>query len=131
MERKHSKFSPPEEAVGKKASKPVGATLAEVKDSVNDTGEEAPAEATPKRKAKAKAKAKGEPTVRRSKFKELFPADTLITVLVSENPKKKGSQAAARFEGYAHSATVGQALDNGVKYADIAYDLGRQYIKLG
>ena len=120
MERKASKFSPPEaEPVGKKAKKPVGATLAEVKDSV---GNEA---AVP-----SKPKAKKEPTVRRSKFKELFPEDQALTVLVTENPKKKGSKSAERFEGYTGAKTVGEALAAGVKYADIAYDLGRQYIKL-
>ena len=126
MERKASKFSQPEAEVGKKAKKPVGATLAEVKDTVvqDAVPEDRQADFKP-------AKAKKEPTVRRSKFKELFPADTLITVLVAENPKKKGSKSAERFEGYKESATVGQAIENGVKYADIAYDLGRQYIKLG
>ena len=123
MERT-SKFAPPEETVGKKAKKPVGATLAEVKDTVGE-GQQGAAPAKP---AKAKAK-KG--TVRRSKFKELFPDEMALELVVAENPKKKGSQAAIRFTGYTGSTTVGEALAKGVKYADIAYDVGRQYIKLG
>lgn len=130
MERKASKFSPPEEVVGKKERKPVGTTLEEVKDTVQDAVPE-DKQADFKAKPKRKAKAKGEPTVRRSKFKEMFPDEQTITLLVTENPKKKGSQSAERFEGYTGAATVGEALAKGVKYADIAYDLGRQYIKLG
>ncbi len=84
-----------------------------------------------KAEAKPAAKAKKEPSLRRSKFKELFPLDAKIAVLAEGNPKKKGSAAAKRFEGYTGAETVGDALKNGVKYADIAYDVGRSHIKVG
>ena len=91
-----------------------------------------PTESKTAPKAEAKpAKAKKEPSLRRSKFKELFPLDAQITVLAEGNPKKKGSAAAKRFEGYTGASTVGDAIKNGVKYADIAYDVGRSHIKVG
>jgi hypothetical protein len=116
---RNAKFTPPEKTaeVDKPKAKPAAAaTVADIK----------PVE------GKAKApKAKKEPSVRRSKFNELYPAESVLTVLVATNPKKKGSKSAERFEGYTGAKTVGEAIANGVKYADIAYDLGRQYIKLG
>lgn len=124
MERK-AQFTPPEAPVGKK-EKP--APVASV-DAIKPVAPVADAE--PVAKPKRKAKAKKEPSVRRSKFNELYPAEKALTVLVETNPKKKGSKSAERFEGYQGASTVGEALANGVKYADIAYDLGRQYIKLG
>ncbi|RLC08275.1 MAG: hypothetical protein DRI24_23605 [Deltaproteobacteria bacterium] len=81
----------------------------------------------PTKPVKAKAEKK-EPTVRRSKFAEIYPEDAALKVEVKENPKKKGSASNERFEGYFKSTTVGAALANGLTYQDIAYDVGRQFI---
>ena len=79
------------------------------------------------------AKAKKEPTVRRSKFADIYPDEAKITVLAKENPKKKGSAAAARFEMYSNCATVKDfiAKAGNKGYSDIAYNVGRQFIKVG
>lgn len=82
---------------------------------------------------KAAKKAKGEakePTVKRSKFAAIYPEDAKLKLLVEKNPKKDGSKSAARFEGYTGADTVGAALAAGVTYADIAYDVGRQFISI-
>ena len=68
---------------------------------------------------------------RRSKFSKLYPVDAPLKLLVNENPKRAGSQAAQRFDGYLGSTTVGQAIAKGVKYQDIAYDVSRQYVEVG
>ena len=46
----------------------------------------------PEKPAKAEKAEKKEPTVRRSKFAEIYPDDAKITVLVEKNPKKEGSK---------------------------------------
>lgn len=67
---------------------------------------------------------------RRSKFSVLYPADATLKLLVNENPKKAGSKSADRFDGYLTASTVGQAITNGVKYQDIAYDVSRKFIEV-
>ena len=60
--------------------------------------------------------------------------DSKITLLVKENPKREGSAGYERFQaGYIDSKakTVQQALDAGVTLADIAYDVKKEFIKLG
>jgi len=52
--------------------------------------------------------------------------DAALTVLADSNPKREGSSAYDRFEGYlANPApkTVKEALDNGLTMGDIKYDL--------
>ncbi len=71
------------------------------------------------------------PTVRRSKFENIYPEDASLKVLVEKNPKKEGTKSHARFEGYQGAATVGAALANGVTYQDVAYDIGRRFIQVG
>ncbi len=66
----------------------------------------------------------------RSNFSKLYPEDAKLTLVATENPKKKGSKSAARFDGYTGAATIGAALANGVTYQDIAYDVGRGFIKV-
>lgn len=94
-----------------------------------------PEAASPKTGKPAKAKTEkpeGEKKAsNRTNFSKLYPEDAKLTVLVDENPKKKGSKSAARFEGYTGADTVGAALANGVTYQDIAYDTGRGFIKVG
>ena len=72
-------------------------------------------------------KAPKEPKV--SRFKELYPDDAKVTVLVPANPKRGKSKE--RFEGYTGSATVGEARAKGVTYADLAWDVGHGLIKIG
>ena len=51
--------------------------------------------------------------------------DAALTVNVDSNPKRAGSSAHARFEGYLTDpapTTVQEALDNGLTMGDIAYD---------
>ena len=92
----------------------------------------AKAEAPTKEKAaKAEKKDTAPKAPRQSKFEKLYPEDSKLELLAKENPKKKGSKAAERFEGYTGAKTVGDALAKGVTYADIAYDVGRQFVKVG
>ncbi len=89
----------------------------------------APGESTGKGKDDKKDEKKDSTT--RSRFATTYPETDKITLLVTENPKKQGSKARERFEGYTGAKTVGEALKNGVTYADIAYDVGRKFIKVG
>jgi hypothetical protein len=100
-------------------------------------------------KANGEAKAPKEPKppkekkeTSRTKLAKQYPEDASLTVLVDGNPKKAGSAAAAIFEFYRGSKTVGDFFAatlnfefNGKKrpgtYADITYDVGHGYIKVG
>ena len=86
---------------------------------------------TPKSGEVTQLKEKKAPSVARTNFSKMYPEDAALSILAKENPKKKGSKSAARFEGYTGASTVGGALANGVTYQDIAYDLGRGFIKVG
>jgi hypothetical protein len=70
-------------------------------------------------------------TNRRTNFEAIYPDNTPLKLLVDDNPKKKGSQAALMFEGYRGAKTVGHARRKGVSYEAIAHDLGRRYIQVG
>lgn len=84
----------------------------------------------PKRVRKPKDPNAPAPAPRVNKFAALYPSSATVTLLRDKNPKKAGSKAAARFEGYVNGGTVGQALANGVLYADIAYDVGHGHISI-
>jgi len=71
------------------------------------------------------------PAAARSNFAKLYPEDAPLSLVATENPKRKGSKSAERFEGYTGADTVGAALANGVTYQDIAHDVGRGFIKVG
>lgn len=71
-----------------------------------------------------------EPKQRRSKFAEMYPESSKVTVLVEANPKKEGSASRERFEHYFKSETIGDFLAAGGTYADVAYDIGRMHIKV-
>jgi hypothetical protein len=75
-------------------------------------------------------KGKKETVARRSKFEKLYPEDATLELLVKENPKKEGSAARGVFEHYIGSATVAEYLAKGGTYQSIAYDVGRQFIKV-
>lgn len=70
-------------------------------------------------------------TSNRTNFSGMYPETAAVKLLAKENPKKKGSKAHARFEGYTGAATIGDALSKGVTYQDIAYDVGRGFIRVG
>ena len=76
-------------------------------------------------------KEKAPSSVTRTNFKELYPEDAKVTLLVKENPKKKGSKSRERFEGYTGAKTVADALLSGITYQDIVYDVGHGFIKVG
>ena len=89
------------------------------------------ASAPPSKPEKAK-KEKKAPVVRRSKFEALYPEDATLVLTESGkvNPKKEGSAARERFSYYEGCSTVGGYLAKGGTYQDIAYDVGRQFIKI-
>lgn len=68
----------------------------------------------------------------RRDFKELYPRGVVIRLLVKDNPKRKGSQAARRYDLYISEdvTTVGGALDVGILYKDIDHDWHSNYISL-
>ena len=84
----------------------------------------------PEKPTKEKAEKK-EPTVRRSKFAEIYPDDANVKLNVAENPKKEGSAARERFQYYFGGKTVADYLKAGGTYQDIAYEVGRAFIKVG
>lgn len=113
-----------------------------------------PTEAKPKRGRKKKEKgdaelaaAQEEPKAEkekssRSNLSKMYPEDAVITVLAEKNPKKAGSAAAAIFEFYKSGQTVGDFFASTAEftfkdkkrpgtYADITYDVGHGYIKVG
>lgn len=92
--------------------------------------------------AKADAPAKEKAPSSRAKLSKQYPEDAKLTLLAESNPKKPGSAAHGIFEFYKNAATVGDFFaasanfeHNGKKrpgsYADITYDVGHGYIKVG
>jgi len=78
----------------------------------------------------------------RTNLSKMYPEDAVITVLAEKNPKKAGSAAAAIFEFYKSGQTVGDFFAATAEftfkdkkrpgtYADITYDVGHGYIKVG
>lgn len=59
-----------------------------------------------------------------------FPKSSTITVLVEENPKNKGTQAAARFELYQNGMTIAEYIAAGGRSGDIKNDVTAGYISL-
>ena len=90
----------------------------------------APAKQPAKQPAAAKEKAEASTRGRKS----AIDPSTKLSLLVKENPKREGSAGYERFQaGYIDSKakTVQAALDAGVTLADIAYDVKKEFIKLG
>lgn len=73
-----------------------------------------------------------EPKVKSDSKKTIkrFDKDAVITILVSENPKKAGSASAARFDFYKNGITIAKALSLGVRSADISYDVKHNFISI-
>lgn len=96
-----------------------------------ETAEMIPPTKAEEQKPEAPAKTTKKPSLKRSNFKKLYPDDLPLEVCVTSNPKKAGSKAHAMFEGYFGATTVGEARTAGVSYQSIAYDVARQFIKIG
>jgi hypothetical protein len=100
-------------------------------------------EAAPAAEGEAAAEAKpAKEKSARSNLSKMYPEDAVITVLAEKNPKKAGSAAASIFEFYRSGQTVGDffaaTAEHTFKdkkrpgtYADITYDVGHGYIKVG
>ena len=83
------------------------------------------------KKAANKVEGEVKPKTPRTNFAKMWPEDAALKPLVEENVKKAGSKAAERFQHYFSCKTVGEYLNKGGTYQDIAYDLGRQFIQVG
>lgn len=59
-----------------------------------------------------------------------FAANQKIKLLVAENPKRKGTQAAKTFRLYNKVSTVEEFLAKGGTRADLAWDTARGFIKV-
>lgn len=59
-----------------------------------------------------------------------YPMDAVISVLVKENPKRKGTSSYDRFEAYFSISTVKDALRDGVTPADLNWDVKHNFIKI-
>lgn len=77
-------------------------------------------------KPKSKKSKKSNGVAKRSRI----DGDAKITVLVSENPKKKGSASHGRFELYSNGIKVSTALERGVTRADVSWDVRHGFISL-
>lgn len=90
----------------------------------------APAKQPAKQPAAVKEKAEASTRGRKS---AIDPA-TKLTLLVKDNPKREGSGGYERFQAAyidSKAKTVQAALDAGATLADIAYDVKKEFIKLG
>jgi len=111
-------------------------------DQENQVADAATDAAAPKKERKARApkldengnpiaKAPREPKVAKPR-EYAIPREGALTVLVEKNPKREGSAAAGRFEGYFTPglATVQDALNAGLTPADLFHDIGHGFIKV-
>lgn len=94
----------------------------------------APAKQPAKQPAAPKAhKAEKAEGAGRGRKSAIDPA-TKLTLLVKDNPKREGSGGYERFQAAyidSKAKTVQAALDAGATLADIAYDVKKEFIKLG
>ena len=67
----------------------------------------------------------------KTSFAALWPKEAKLTTLVEANPKRPGSKSFDRFEHYFTSKTVGEFLEKGGTYADIAFDMPRGRVQVG
>lgn len=66
------------------------------------------------------------PVATRNRIKK----DTVINVLVDDNPKRGGTLAYARFALYEDGMTVGEYTAAGGRSSDVHYDAAYEYISL-
>lgn len=57
-------------------------------------------------------------------------AESKITIVAAENPKRKGTAAYKRFAKYQNGQTVESALSKGLQRRDINYDLQHGFIQV-
>jgi hypothetical protein len=87
----------------------------------------ATANGTPKvAKAPKEPKVPKEPRI--SRFASLYPRTAAVKFLVEGNPKRGAS--AERYAAYMSATNVGEFLDKGGTYADIAWDVGHGLISV-
>jgi hypothetical protein len=93
----------------------------------------APPTKEPKAPKAAKVPKEPKESANRSNFKTIYPDDAPVAITTAEsaNPKRVGSKAHEMFELYRTNTTVGAFLAAGGTYADIAYNVGRNFIKVG
>ena len=84
-----------------------------------------------KRRTAALATAKPESKKGKSQQVQQFVPDAKITVIAKDNPKRKGSKEAKRFDRYRNGMTVAQAKDAGMDNLNLTRDVERGYIKVG
>lgn len=111
---------------------PAASKTAAAEKPVKGAGKDAAAPA--KQPAKQPAAPKAEKAEGGGGRKSNIDPATKLTLLVKDNPKREGSAGHARFQaGYIDSKakTVQAALDAGATLADIAYDVKKEFIKLG
>jgi hypothetical protein len=86
----------------------------------------------PAESAKKEAKPKDESTPKATPGRNRrFQPDAKIKVLVKENPKRAGTEAAERFDLYSECKTVQDYVNAGGRTSDIAWDVKRNYISVG
>ena len=56
--------------------------------------------------------------------------ETTKITIVTDNPKRKGSQAHSRFAKYMKARTVGEYLKLGGTPADLRYDTNKDFVKI-
>ena len=61
----------------------------------------------------------------------LWAKDDIIELLVTDNPKRAGTQAHASFALYVHNMTVAAYLAKGGRAADLVWDQAHGFIRLG
>jgi hypothetical protein len=82
------------------------------------------------KKASAKKATKAPKAAGERKPRAVKNADSVIKVLVEENPKRKGSEAHARFAKYKDGMTVDEFLKKGGRTIDLNYDVAHKFISL-
>lgn len=66
-----------------------------------------------------------------SNLSKTYPKEASITVLVPANPKRVGSKAFDHFALYATCTTVGALTAAGGSIANLAWDVGHGFVKVG
>ena len=67
----------------------------------------------------------------RRTFKDIYPREIWLDLLVEDNPKRKGTRAWEKYELYRKANNIGEALDLGIPYRDIDRDYAAGNIALG
>ena len=127
-----------------KPKEPQMATVAKKQPAATKTAAEKPLKGAGKAAAPAKQPAKQPAAPKAEKAekaegagrgrKSAIDPATKLTLLVKDNPKREGSGGYERFQAAyidSKAKTVQAALDAGATLADIAYDVKKEFIKLG